>query len=57
MQLAKTSAKLAQLADAEFLIFHYVQIQLLEEHSFICYVGDINIAEPGALIGFAGQEL
>ena len=38
MQLAKTSAKLAQLAEAGFLISPYVQIQLLEEprHRSLC---------------------
>ena len=37
MQMAKTSAKLAQLAEAKFPIFPCVRILLRVEHRFLCY--------------------
>lgn len=55
MQLAKTSVKLAQLADAGI-----PYISLCTDPTTggttasFAMLGDINIAEPGALIGFAG---
>ena len=58
MQLAKTSAKLSQLSDA-CLPF----ISLLTDPTFggisasFGMLGDLNIAEPGALIGFAGPRI
>lgn len=58
MQLAKTSAKLAQLADAKL-----PYISLLTDPTTggatasFSMLGDINIAEPGALIGFAGPRV
>jgi acetyl-CoA carboxylase carboxyl transferase subunit beta len=58
MQLAKTSAKLAQLADAKL-----PYISLLTDPTTggatasFSMLGDINIAEPNALIGFAGPRV
>ena len=57
MQLAKTSAKLAQLAEAKV-----PYISLCTDPTTggttasYAMLGDINIAEPGALIGFAGPR-
>ncbi|WP_228850598.1 acetyl-CoA carboxylase, carboxyltransferase subunit beta [Aegicerativicinus sediminis] len=58
MQLAKTSAKLAQLADAKI-----PYISLCTDPTTggttasFAMLGDINISEPGALIGFAGPRV
>ncbi len=58
MQLAKTSAKLAQLADAKL-----PYVSLLTDPTTggvtasYAMLGDLNIAEPGALIGFAGPRV
>lgn len=58
MQLAKTSAKLAQLADAGI-----PYISLCTDPTTggttasFAMLGDINVAEPGALIGFAGPRV
>jgi acetyl-CoA carboxylase carboxyl transferase subunit beta len=58
MQLAKTSAKLAQLADHKI-----PYISLCTDPTTggttasFAMLGDINIAEPGALIGFAGPRV
>jgi acetyl-CoA carboxylase carboxyl transferase subunit beta len=58
MQLAKTSAKLAQLADAGI-----PYISLCTDPTTggttasFAMLGDINISEPGALIGFAGPRI
>ncbi|MGJ8548625.1 acetyl-CoA carboxylase, carboxyltransferase subunit beta [Winogradskyella wichelsiae] len=58
MQLAKTSVKLAQLADASI-----PYISLCTDPTTggttasFAMLGDINIAEPGALIGFAGPRI
>jgi acetyl-CoA carboxylase carboxyl transferase subunit beta len=58
MQLAKTSGKLSQLSDARL-----PYISLLTDPTFggisasFGMLGDINIAEPGALIGFAGPRV
>lgn len=58
MQMAKTSAKLAQLAEA-----HIPYISLLTDpttggvSASFAMLGDMNIAEPGALIGFAGPRV
>ena len=58
MQMAKTSAKLARLADAGI---PYISILtdpttggVTASYSML---GDVNIAEPGALIGFAGPRV
>lgn len=58
MQMAKTSAKLALLAQAKI-----PYISLLTDPTTggvtasYAMLGDINIAEPGALIGFAGPRV
>ncbi|MBO6878950.1 MULTISPECIES: acetyl-CoA carboxylase, carboxyltransferase subunit beta [Winogradskyella] len=58
MQLAKTSVKLAQLADAKI-----PYISLCTDPTTggttasFAMLGDINISEPGALIGFAGPRV
>ncbi len=58
MQMAKTSAKLKQLSDAKI-----PYISLLTDpttggvSASFAMLGDINIAEPGALIGFAGPRV
>lgn len=58
MQLAKVSGKLTQMSDARI-----PYISLLTDPSFggisasFGMLGDLNIAEPGALIGFAGPRV
>ncbi|MFH0710221.1 MAG: acetyl-CoA carboxylase, carboxyltransferase subunit beta [Pseudomonadota bacterium] len=58
MQMSKTSAALARLADAKL-----PYISLLTDPTMggvsasFATLGDIIIAEPGALIGFAGQRV
>jgi acetyl-CoA carboxylase carboxyl transferase subunit beta len=58
MQLAKVSGKLSQLTDAGI-----PYISFLTDPSFggisasFGMLGDLNIAEPGALIGFAGPRV
>jgi len=58
MQLAKTSVRLAQLADAGL-----PYISLCTDPTTggttasFAMLGDINISEPGALIGFAGPRI
>jgi acetyl-CoA carboxylase carboxyl transferase subunit beta len=58
MQMAKTSAKLAQLSEAKV-----PYISLLTDPTTggvtasYAMLGDFNIAEPGALIGFAGPRV
>jgi acetyl-CoA carboxylase carboxyl transferase subunit beta len=58
MQLAKTSVKLAQLAEAKL-----PYISLCTDPTTggttasYAMLGDINISEPGALIGFAGPRV
>lgn len=58
MQMAKTSAKLSQLAQN-----HIPYISLLTDPTTggvtasYAMLGDLNIAEPGSLIGFAGPRV
>jgi acetyl-CoA carboxylase carboxyl transferase subunit beta len=58
MQMAKTSAKLAQLAESKI-----PYISLCTDPTTggttasYAMLGDVNIAEPGALIGFAGPRV
>ncbi|ULQ57494.1 acetyl-CoA carboxylase, carboxyltransferase subunit beta [Flavihumibacter rivuli] len=58
MQLAKVSGKLSQMTDAQV-----PYISFLTDPSFggisasFGMLGDLNIAEPGALIGFAGPRV
>ena len=58
MQLAKTSAKLAQLAEAKI---PYISLSTDPTTggttASYAMLGDINISEPGALIGFAGPRV
>jgi acetyl-CoA carboxylase carboxyl transferase subunit beta len=58
MQMAKTSARLAQLSEAGL-----PYISILTDpttggvSASFAMLGDVNIAEPGALIGFAGPRV
>lgn len=58
MQMAKTSAKLARLSDARI---PYISIMTDPTTGGVtasfAMLGDIHIAEPGALIGFAGPRV
>lgn len=58
MQLAKTSARLAQLSDTGI---PYISVMTDPTTGGItasfAMLGDVNIAEPGALIGFAGPRV
>ncbi len=58
MQMAKTSVKLAQLAEASI---PYISIctdpTTGGTTASFAMLGDINISEPGALIGFAGPRV
>ncbi|MGI9547096.1 MAG: acetyl-CoA carboxylase, carboxyltransferase subunit beta [Flavobacteriaceae bacterium] len=58
MQLAKTSAKLAQLAEAKIPYLSLCTDPTTGgTTASYAMLGDINIAEPGALIGFAGPRV
>ncbi|NQV51012.1 MAG: acetyl-CoA carboxylase carboxyltransferase subunit beta [Candidatus Marinimicrobia bacterium] len=58
MQMAKTSAKLSQLAEAKL---PFISIMTDPTTGGVtasfAMLGDVNIAEPGALIGFAGARV
>jgi acetyl-CoA carboxylase carboxyl transferase subunit beta len=58
MQLAKTASKLNQLADAKI---PYISLMTNPTTGGVtasfAMLGDLNIAEPGALIGFAGPRV
>jgi len=58
MQMAKTSAKLARLADASV---PYISVLTDPTTGGVtasyAMLGDVHIAEPGALIGFAGPRV
>lgn len=58
MQMAKTSARLAQLSDAGI---PYISILTDPTTGGVtasyAMLGDLNLAEPGALIGFAGPRV
>lgn len=58
MQMAKTSVKLAQLAEAKI---PYIALNTDPTTGGVtasfAMLGDINISEPGALIGFAGPRV
>ena len=58
MQMAKTSAKLTQLAKAKL---PYISLMTDPTTGGVtasyAMLGDLNIAEPGALIGFAGPRV
>ncbi len=58
MQLAKTSARLARLADAKIpYISILVDPTTGGTTASYAMLGDVNIAEPKALIGFAGPRV
>lgn len=58
MQLAKTSAKLSQLAKAGIPYFSFLTDPTTGGvTASFAMLGDINFAEPGALIGFAGPRV
>jgi len=58
MQMAKTSAKLTQLSAAEQPYIAYLTDPTTGGvTASFAMLGDINIAEPGALIGFAGPRV
>jgi acetyl-CoA carboxylase carboxyl transferase subunit beta len=58
MQMAKTAVKLNQLSDAKL---PYVSLMTNPTTGGVtasfAMLGDFNIAEPGALIGFAGPRV
>ena len=58
MQMAKTSARLTQLADAKLPYISYVTDPTTGGiTASFAMLGDINIAEPKALIAFAGPRV
>jgi acetyl-CoA carboxylase carboxyl transferase subunit beta len=58
MQMAKTSAKLTQLAKARLPYFSLMTDPTTGGvTASFAMLGDINMAEPGALIGFAGPRV
>lgn len=58
MQMAKTSAALAKLADAKLPYISVITDPTTGGVSAsYSMLGDINVAEPGALIGFAGPRV
>jgi acetyl-CoA carboxylase carboxyl transferase subunit beta len=58
MQMAKTSAKLTQLADAQLPYYSLMTDPTTGGvTASFAMLGDINMAEPGALIGFAGPRV
>ncbi len=58
MQMAKTAAKLSQLARARIPYLSYMTDPTTGGVSAsYAMLGDINMAEPGALIGFAGPRV
>ncbi len=58
MQMAKTSAALTQLAEAKLPYISVLTDPTMGGVSAsFAMLGDVNIAEPGALIGFAGPRV
>ena len=58
MQMAKTSARLTQLAEAKQPYISYITDPTTGGiTASFAMLGDINIAEPGALIAFAGPRV
>ncbi|MCK9911103.1 acetyl-CoA carboxylase carboxyl transferase subunit beta, partial [Microbacteriaceae bacterium K1510] len=58
MQMAKTSAALAQLANERLLFVSvFTHPTTGGVSASFASLGDYNIAEPGALIGFAGRRV
>jgi acetyl-CoA carboxylase carboxyl transferase subunit beta len=58
MQMAKTSAALAQLREAGVPFISVLTDPTMGGVSAsLAMLGDVNVAEPGALIGFAGPRV
>ncbi|MEX2380293.1 MAG: acetyl-CoA carboxylase, carboxyltransferase subunit beta [Vicingaceae bacterium] len=58
MQMAKTSAKLTQLAEAKIPYFSFLTDPTTGGvTASFAMLGDLNFAEPNALIGFAGPRV
>jgi acetyl-CoA carboxylase carboxyl transferase subunit beta len=58
MQMAKTSAKLTQLAEAKLPYISFMTDPTTGGvTASFAMLGDFNISEPGALIGFAGPRI
>jgi len=58
MQMAKTSAALAELAENKLPYIAVLTDPTMGGVSAsVAFLGDVNIAEPGALIGFAGPRV
>lgn len=58
MQMAKTSAKLTQLSEAQLPYISFMTDPTTGGVSAsYAMLGDLNISEPGALIGFAGPRV
>jgi acetyl-CoA carboxylase carboxyl transferase subunit beta len=58
MQMAKTSSRLARLSDAGLLYISVITDPTTGGvTASYAMLGDVNIAEPGALIGFAGPRV
>jgi len=58
MQMAKTSAKLTQLAEAKLPYFSFLTDPTTGGvTASFAMLGDLNFAEPNALIGFAGPRV
>ena len=58
MQMAKTSAKLTRLSDAKLPYISFLTDPTTGGvTASFAMLGDLNIAEPGALIGFAGPRV
>jgi acetyl-CoA carboxylase carboxyl transferase subunit beta len=58
MQMAKTSAALTQLSEAKLPFISVLTDPTMGGVSAsFAFLGDVNIAEPGALIGFAGARV
>jgi acetyl-CoA carboxylase carboxyl transferase subunit beta len=58
MQMVKTSAKLTQLSDAKLPYISFLTDPTTGGvTASFAMLGDVNISEPGALIGFAGPRV
>jgi len=58
MQMAKISGKLGQLADAQLPYISYLTDPTTGGvTASFAMLGDVNIAEPGARMGFAGPRV
>ena len=58
MQMAKTTARLAELAEKQLPYISVLTDPTMGGVSAsFAFVGDVVIAEPGALVGFAGPRV